>query len=204
MHAGAHRIRLHKQVVTVKNLFPRSLNVPCRPRGRLCEKGKFVDSTTTANETPHMHVHACRCAGVCVCVCKGSLYALPAGVSSCKTCRRAYPAGYRALEAGLDRESRKTACLIDPLRAELMARVQSSRGALTPLVSPSTQRSRLSALIGPSMCLQGANNTTTKNCTAFPPLGREKKGGHFGSVTILAQPSLACACARSNRQSLDH
>ena len=69
MHAGAHRIRLHKQVVTVKHLFPRSLNVPCRPRGRLCEKGKFVDSTTTANETPHMHVHACRCAGVCVCVC---------------------------------------------------------------------------------------------------------------------------------------
>ena len=124
------------------------------------KKGKFVDSTTTANETPHMHVHACRCAGVCVCVCKGSLYALPAGVSSCKTCRRAYPAGYRALEAGLDRESRKTACLIDPLRAELIARVQSSPGALTPLVA---QRSRLSALIGPSMCLQGANNTTTKN-----------------------------------------
>ena len=106
-----------------------------------------------------MHVHACRCAGVCVCVCKGSLYALPAGVSSCKTCKRAYPAGYRALEAGLDRESRKTACLIDPLRAELMARVQSSRGALTPLVA---QRSRLSALIGPSMCLQKARNTNTK------------------------------------------
>ena len=155
-----------------------------------------------------MKHHTCTCmhagAQACVCVCKGSLYALPAGVSSCKTCRRAYPAGYRALEAGLDRESRKTACLIDPLRAELMARVQSSRGALTPLVSPSTQRSRLSALIGPSMCLQGANNTTTKNCTAFPPLGRGKKGGHFGSVTNLAQPSLACACARSNRQSLDH
>ena len=148
-----------------------------------------------------MHAGAQACVCVRVCVCKGSLYALPAGVSSCKTCRRAYPAGYRALEAGLDRESRKTACLIDPLRAELMARVQSSRGALTPLVA---QRSRLSALIGPSMCLQGANNTTTKNCTAFPPLGREKKGGHFGSVTILAQPSLACACARSNRQSLDH
>ena len=105
-----------------------------------------------------MKHHTCTCmhagAQACVCVCKGSLYALPAGVSSCKTCRRAYPAGYRALEAGLDRESRKTACLIDPLRAELMARVQSSRGALTPLVSPSTQRSRLSALIGPSMCLQ--------------------------------------------------
>ena len=152
-----------------------------------------------------MKHHTCTCmhagAQACVCVCKGSLYALPAGVSSCKTCRRAYPAGYRALEAGLDRESRKTACLIDPLRAELMARVQSSRGALTPLVSPRTQRSRLSALIGPSMCLQGANNTTTKNCTAFPPLGM-KKGwpfwlrAHFGPTVpcvrlcTLLSPSL--------------
>ena len=120
---------------------------------------------------PHMHVHACRCAGVCVCVCKGSLYALPAGVSSCKTCRRAYPAGYRALEAGLDRESRKTACLIDPLRAELMARVQFTRGALTPLVA---QRSRLSALIGPSVCLQEAYNTKTKHMHSIFPFWEGK------------------------------
>ena len=122
MHAGAHRIRLHKQVVTVKHLFPRNPECAWSSTWTPMRKRQSRRFYCNCYGKPHMHVHACRCASVCVCVCVRAcvrlcvcvrvrvwFFAQLTRLSSGITCRRASPVSYCAVEAALGWERRKTA-----------------------------------------------------------------------------------------------
>ena len=124
-----------------------SLNVPGRPRGRLCEESKFVDSTTAATAN-----HKCTCmhAGAHACVCVwGRQVNVAVGKLQFWLKLRVFVIGRNAKSLGLFSKSHVSGCL---------------------------QYSDVYHLSTSGACgLQGPKHVRIKMCTAFPPFCGRKK-----------------------------